>query len=115
MHPKKHFRDMMQTSFHIIPKAGNIGIFVLLNFGTKLDIVIIHTNSYSMYHNEFKLAEQFVLLVTVSYLFPLKVIPMRQYCHLYALRENPISKRPGECLQLVLVDATSDWSHNAAE
>ena len=72
----------------MIHKVGNIGIFVLLNFGNKLDIVISRINFNSMHQDKCKLPEQIILLITIYNLFTLKSIQKCQRCHLCALRKN---------------------------
>ena len=44
----------VQSSFPVILKVGNVGIFVLLKFENKLDTVISHMNFNSIHHNKFK-------------------------------------------------------------
>ena len=55
-------------------KVSNVGIFVLLKFENKLDIVISHINFISKHHDKCKCALKFVHLVTFPNLFPIEVV-----------------------------------------
>ena len=60
--------------FSIIHKVGNVGIFALLIFENKLDVVISHINFNSEYHDKYEFALEMIQLVTISNLFPLEVV-----------------------------------------
>ena len=54
-------------SLPVIHKVGNVGIFVLLKFGNKIDTMINHFNFNSKHHD--------------TYNFSLEVVHKRQHCH----------------------------------
>ena len=64
----------IQSSFPAIHKVSNIGIFVLLKFENKLDVVNSHINFISKNHNKCKFALKFIKLGTVPKLFPFEVV-----------------------------------------
>ena len=51
------------SSFAGISKAGNVGIFILLNFGNKLESVISPIILNSICHYKSKIAQQFIQLI----------------------------------------------------
>ena len=59
----------VESSFPVIDKVGNVGIFVLLRYEKKLDTEINHL------HNCFQL-------------FPLEIVQKCQYIQICVLREN---------------------------
>ena len=70
----------MHSSFPVIHKVDNVGIFVLLKFENKLNVVIVHTNFISKHHDKYKFALKFIQFVTISTLFPLEVVQKCQLC-----------------------------------
>ena len=62
------------SSFPVIHKVGNIGIFVLLKFENKMEREIIHLNYNSEHHDKCKFVLKLIKLLTVSNFFPLEVV-----------------------------------------
>ena len=78
--------------FPKIVKVGNVGIFVLLKYENKLDVVIRHI----------KFTLKIIQLTTLPNLFPLEVVQKCQHNQLWVLRENSINlamheNRTAEC------------------
>ena len=67
---------MRETSFPVMRKVGNAGIYVLLTFESKIDIVISRINFNLQHYDKFKFALKLIWLATVFNLdlFPLEVV-----------------------------------------
>ena len=74
-----------RIEFYRNTQIGNVGIFALLKFENKLDIVITRINFISKKHDKCKYALKFIELVTTLSIIPLEVV---QRCQLCVLREN---------------------------
>ena len=74
-----------QSSFSVLPKVGNVGIFVMLKSENKFDTFINRINFNSAHHDKFHLIFNFIQLLSISILFLLEAI---QKCQLYVLGEN---------------------------
>ena len=59
-----------------------------LNLEIKVDTIISYTYPDSRYHVKCKFASEFILLITITNLFPFKVVQKCQHCQLCVLREN---------------------------
>ena len=57
---KSNSKTSNNTSFPVMEKDGNVGIFVLLNFENILDTVINPINLNQMHHFKFKFVQQFI-------------------------------------------------------
>ena len=77
-----------QSSFPVIHKVGNVGIFVLVKCETKLDKEINHFSFNSKHYKKCKFTLKLIGLLTVSNLFPLEVVQKCQHCQLCLLRDN---------------------------
>ena len=58
-------KKLPQSSFPVIHKVGKDGIFVLLIFENKVDIVISYINFISKHHDKYKCASKCIQLVTI--------------------------------------------------
>ena len=65
---------MRHSSFPVIHKVGNVGIFVLLKFENKLNREISHFNFISKHYDKCKFALKLIWLIPVSNLFQLEVV-----------------------------------------
>ena len=84
----KQMRHMVESSFPIIDTVDNIGIFVLHNFGNKLDRQESHLNFNLKHHEIYKFPLKFTGLLTVSNLFQLEIVQKCQCCRVRVLWEN---------------------------
>ena len=75
----------IQSSFPVIHKVGNFGIFILLKFENKMDREISHFDFNSEYHDKCKSALKLIKILTVSNLFSLEVVQKCQHCQLCVL------------------------------
>ena len=64
----------MHSSFQVIHKVGNVGIFVLFKFENTLIREIKYFNFNSKHHDKCEFSLKFIWVSTVSNLFPLEVI-----------------------------------------
>ena len=82
----------MHSSFPIIHKVGNIGIFVLLKFDRNIAREISHFNYNLEHFDNCKCSLKMIMLLTVYNVFPFndKVAQKSQNCQLCVLRENSV-------------------------
>ena len=75
----------IQSSFPVIYKAGNVGIFVLYKFENRLDRETCDFNYNSKYYGKFKFTLKLIRFLTVCNWYPLEVVQKCQHWQLCVL------------------------------